>query len=326
MYMSLGRIAVLLIFGFLGLSSSLSAQQYGQYSQHMLNKYQFNPAYAGLERSLSINLVNRSQWSKLSRNPSQQGVSAHLPVYLINGGVGFSIETEGIGLERNTAFQLSYNYVIQSSIGIFSTGAGVGLYRKQLDGTGIITPDGEYEGGIIDHHDIQLSENAINGQTAQWMLGIYYSGKFLEAGFSIQNLPAHAINLNPTSIELKPRYIIYAESAFDELSSSFILRPSVLLMLNQQEIQLSSSLIADFGNILVGLGLRGFDRNSLDGLNFILGMQLNKHFRLSYSYDYGLNSLQDYAEGSHEIMINYNLQKLIGLGLPPKIIYNPRNL
>lgn len=328
MYKDLRLRRILLAVAILALALPIAtfAQQNGHYSQHMLNKYQFNPAFAGLERSLSISFANRSQWSKLSQNPNQQALSAHLPVYLINGGVGLLLENETLGLEKNTSIQFSYNYVVQNTLGIFSAGAGIGFYRKQLNGAGILTPEGEYQGGLINHNDPELIESVINGSTAQWQIGIYYAGKFFESGFSIQNLPAHALNLNPTKIELKPRYIFYAESGFDGWTTSVKLRPSMMIMLNAQEIQLTSSVIADFGNILVGLGLRGFDRNSLEGLNFILGMHINKNIRLSYSYDYGLNSLQDYSEGSHELLLNYNLQKLIGLGLPPKIIYNPRNM
>ena len=89
---------------------------------------------------------------------------------------------------------------------------------------------------------------------------------------------------------------------------------------------MSTACIAEFGNILAGIGLRGYNKHSIEGLNIILGMQLSKHLRVTYSYDYGLNSLQTLSEGSHELGMNYNLQKLISWGLPPKNNIQPRNL
>ena len=55
-------------------------------------------------------------------------------------------------------------------------------------------------------------------------------------------------------------------------------------------------------------------------------LTFNEHYTLSYAYDIGLSALRGSHEGTHEILLNYNLNKLIGAGLPPKIIYNPRFL
>jgi len=40
-------------------------------------------------------------------------------------------------------------------------------------------------------------------------------------------------------------------------------------------------------------------------LSLILGVQANKQFFISYAYDYGLNKIQKYSNGSHEIVLNY---------------------
>ena len=37
----------------------------------------------------------------------------------------------------------------------------------------------------------------------------------------------------------------------------------------------------------------------------IVGMQVSPQFLVSYSYDYGINAIQKYSQGSHEIGINY---------------------
>jgi hypothetical protein len=39
-----------------------------------------------------------------------------------------------------------------------------------------------------------------------------------------------------------------------------------------------------------------------------------------------MSGLQEVTDGSHEVMLNFNLNKPIGKGKPPKIIYNPRFL
>ena len=308
------------------LSHVAIGQFYGQYTQHMLNKYQFNPAYGGLERSLSVHLSTRSQWTSLTENPGQQYISAHLPVYMLNGGLGIQIENESLGLQSSTSAMASYNYVLQNDLGLFSLGGGVGIMRVGLDGNGIITPDGIYTDTEINHNDPELAEAFINSNSIISNLGIYYAGQMFEAGISWLNFPARASGLDPSNISLDPRLTIYLESFFFLGSPANKVTTSVMMMTNGSATQITTGALGEFGNILAGLSIRGFSSNSIDGLNFIIGSKVNPKLRVSYSYDYGLNSLQSFSEGSHELQLNYNLNKQISWGLPPEIIYNPRSL
>lgn len=306
---------------------SLCAQQAPQYTMHMFHKYQFNPAFGGLERSLSLTTVSRTQWTPITQNPTSQVFSAHLPFYLINGGIGVIVENETLGLEQNTGFQLSYNYVKQTKLGIFSGGLGLGILRKELDGSGIITPEGSYvPGTAINHNDPILPTVGVSGVGLEWRLGVYYVGKYFKSGLSVDNIPSSFVGLEGLNLDITRHYTWYVETRYNLKSRDISLIPSLYVLANAQEIQTTLSCVAEFGNILAGIGIRGFNSRSLDGLNFIMGMQLNKHFRLLYSYDYGLSSLQTVSDGTHEFSLNYNLQKLIDWGLPPKVRYNPRNL
>ena len=305
---------------------SVDAQFYGHYTQHMLNKYQFNPAFAGLERSLSVHLSTRSQWTNLTENPGSQYISAHMPVYLLNGGIGFQIENESLGLQATTSAMASYNYVLQNNLGIFSFGGGVGFMSLGLEGNGIITPDGIYTETETNHNDPELSESFINSNGIISNMGVYFAGNIFEAGISLLNFPSRASGLDPSNIALDPRLTVYFETYFYLGNPSNKLTTSVMLMTNGSATQVTSGALGEFGNILAGLSIRGFSSKSIDGLNFILGSKVNPKLRISYSYDYGLNNLQNFSEGSHELQINYNLNKQISWGLPSKIIYNPRSL
>jgi type IX secretion system PorP/SprF family membrane protein len=308
------------------LGTQLNAQFYGQYTQHMLNKYQFNPAFAGLERSLSVHLSTRSQWTNLTENPGQQYISAHMPVYMLNGGIGFQVENESLGLQRSTSATLSYNYILQNSLGIFSFGGGVGFMSLGLEGGGIITPDGVYTDTETNHNDPQLNESFINSGSIISNIGVYYAGNLFEGGISLLNFPSRASGLDPSNISLDPRLSIYLESYFFLGNPTSKITTSIMLMTNGSATQITTGALGEFGNILAGLSIRGFSSNSIDGLNFILGSKVNPKLRVSYSYDYGLNSLQNFSEGSHELQINYNLNKQISWGLPPEVIYNTRSL
>ena len=56
----------------------------------------------------------------------------------------------------------------------------------------------------------------------------------------------------------------------------------------------------------------------------LAGIKLNEKITLAYSYDLTLSTLREVSDGSHEILINYNLGKPVGKGKMPPVIYNPR--
>jgi len=58
----------------------------------------------------------------------------------------------------------------------------------------------------------------------------------------------------------------------------------------------------------------------------IVGFKLNDHISLAYAYDFTLSAINQVSNGSHEVMLSYDLNKPLGVGRPPKVIYNPRSL
>ena len=126
----------------LGMSIPLAGQHSSQYSLYMHERYAFNPAFGGMERSLAAGLLYRSQWGGLNGNPELRMLNVHMPFYLWQGAIGFQLVNESIGAEKQTGFLMSYNYIYESPIGLISTGLRAGIYQKSLDGTKLRAPDG----------------------------------------------------------------------------------------------------------------------------------------------------------------------------------------
>lgn len=301
------------------------AQQPVQYSQYMLNRYSFNPAYAGFDLSLSVTASYRNQWSGLTGNPKSQNLNAHLPLYKWNGAVGIQFQNDGIGAESSISASASYNYVYQAPVGLFSIGLRVGILQKKLDGSKLISPDGIYEGTNINHNDPILAERSVSGVGPIWSFGGYYIHDVFETGISIGRVPTQFISLGNSKIELSPLATFYFEYLIP-VNEFLELSPSILLKSDFVQTQLDIGVNASYDNIIGGIGFRGYNANSVDAIILIAGLQINSHYRLSYSYDFGLSALSNVHEGTHEVVLNYNLNKLIGVGKPEKIIYNPRFL
>lgn len=302
--------------------------QYGsQYSLYMHERYGFNPAFGGMERSLAIDLHYRTQWAGIAGNPESRALNVHLPFYIWQGGLGLQLFNESIGAESQNGFLASYNYIHETQGGLYSFGLRAGILQKTLDGTKLRAPDGTYEGSIIDHHDINLPNGVVSGVAPLLDAGFYYAGNYFEAGLSMTGW-------YPTGIGLGSEIHYYPEPTVHFFGEYFIeslgdvsLYPAVYIKSDVIQTQAEVSLRGEWQNVATaGVGYRGFGSQNLDALIFMAGVRLSARFYLHYSYDIGLSSLQSAHEGTHEILVKYNLGKTIGTGLPPRIIYNPRYL
>ncbi len=326
--MKLNFTFLLLFFIFF---SQINAQQALQSSLYMLNPYDYNPAYAGLDNnSLSINGVFRKQWTGLEGSPSTQTLNAHLPIYYLGGAFGISLSNDVLGAERNLSGSLSYAYQRElGDKGILSLGVAGGIIQKSLDGEKLRAPGGIYEGNVIQHNDLNLPEGLVQGIAPLLSVGAYFQNEFFEFGLSANNLlesdVKYSLN-NVTNIQLKRNYFFNFNAKFD-LGTYFVVKPSILLKSDLVQTQTEVSILTTYNdNITGGVSFRGYDENTIDALGIIIGFQITSKLKLVYGYDVTLSGLNVVSRGSHEIMFNYNLNKIIGQGKPEKIIYNPRFL
>lgn len=319
---------MLLLIGWL---SSQKFEVFGQFvpqsSLYMQDKYGINPAYGGMERSLAAGIHYRTQWVGLPGNPEFRSINAHLPMYILNGGVGLQVHNESIGAEKQTSFSLSYNYVTQTTFGTISAGLRGGLLTASLDGTILQSPDGNYEGGIIDHLDGNLPNGRVSGISPLMEAGIFFSGSQVEAGVSMSGYLPGGIQLGD-GIHFKPAPATHFFGEYRINTSSLIsIIPGAYIKTDFRQTQVETYVRATWNQVVHGLiGYRGFSNQSRDAVLISIGVKLSPKFTLYYGYDINVSSLSTAHEGTHEIMLRYNLGKTIGAGLPPPVIYNPRNL
>jgi len=303
------------------------AQQTPQYTMYMFNKMAFNPAYAGLDNSLSITGAFRRQWDGFEDAPTTQNVNVHMPFYFLSSGVGLSLENDALGVSRNTTAKFSYNYQLPiGRTGILAMGMSAGVVQQQLDGSELRTPDGIYEGITIDHQDVLLPNANVSEIAPTFDAGVYFMSERLEIGFSVLNLTEQSIEFETFNITPVRTYFFNAGSHFD-IGRSLTFHPSVLIKSDVVQTQADFSAIVSYDdNIFLGASFRGYNANTQDAVAIIGGWKLSENLTVGYSYDITLSGLRDTSSGTHEVMVNYNLNKVIGAGKPPRIIYNPRFL
>ncbi len=305
----------------------LHAQQASQYTMYMYNGSMYNPAYVGLDDMVSFTGMYRQQWLELEGSPNQQYLGVDLPLYFFNGGGGIQVQNENIGARQLTSIIVSgdYNYELPSRA-ILSGGVGVGYTQMIWNGGILQTPEGNYNDVLIQHEDDILSTEKQTGGGAKVNIGVYYKSNKIEAGFSVENLLNNSISFENVNLPLNRSYYLSLKYNWS-LDQNFTLSPMILLKTDILEQQLDFSLVLDYnGNVFGGVGLRGYNSNTLDAVLFLTGVRFNNGFKIMYAYDYAISELKNVHQGSHEILLNYTLNKKIGKGKWPKIIFNPRFL
>ena len=301
-------------------------QQPTQYSLYMLNPFQYNPAYAGLNDGIELTGVYRNQWQGLRQSPIHQNLNIHFPVYRLSSGLGIDVENDKLGLEQNLKATLSYNYHLPvGSSSIVALGVGAGIFQKKIIGADIRTPEGFYADGIIEHNDnLSLPTADATVSTPVIDAGVYFKSEILEIGLSTVNLLEPTVTGDFLSTQLSRNYFLTATYNFD-LLRNLSAHPSFLLKTDQIEWQSEISLLFKYDdNIFLGGSFRGYNSTTVDAVALIIGGDIGDKLRLGYAYDFTLSDLNVVSSGSHEFLLTYVLGTQVGKGKLPKIIFNPR--
>ena len=303
----------------------LNAQQAAQYTLIPYNVYAFNPAYAGMDATLNITGTFRNQWSGLEGNPSNRNLNAHLPIYFLSSGAGVYLESESLGPETNLKVGASFNYVLNKSLGLLSVGIRPSYIQKTLDGSILISPDGEYEGPIIDHMDPILPNGKIQDSGFGLDAGIFISTDYFDFGVSANNLIKNNFAFSGlTAFHQSTSFEVYANTNIDVLETISIL-PYVFYKTDLVQHQIDIGTSVNYGEMYTtGLGFRGYDNKTIDAVTLHAGVKMSDKLSLYYSYDLTLNQLASVSTGTHELILQYHLNKRIGAGEKPRVIYNPR--
>jgi type IX secretion system PorP/SprF family membrane protein len=304
-----------------------NGQQLPQYSLYMLSPYATNPAVAGVSDHLEAAGTVRSQWLNLDGAPNSQSFQVMMPINIISSGIGLNFESDGIGAYNTLNLKGTYNYITKIGDGSLSFGASFGITQLSLDGAKLITPDGNYNQGVIDHRDQILPTGSVSSTAPVFGAGVYYKAENWSLGAGGLNVTGSKLNNFGTknfSIALKQQYFITFATQFN-ITRDLVLHPSVLLKSDMIENQTDLSAFVQYdNNIFLGTSFRGYNKNTSDALVMFAGFNLNSSFKIAYAYDFTLSSLNSVSAGSHEFTLLYKLDAVFGKGKLPPIIYNPR--
>lgn len=285
------------------LATGSTAQQVSQRTQFLENQLMYNPGFAGVNNYIPFALNVRKQWMGIDDAPSSQALS--VSGYVGRGmGVGISMYNDVAGPVRNTGLNLStarHFKVAQISRDEFtwiSAGMGALLYQYAIDGSKLTTTTpGDPAIAQL------LSEN---GQlTFDLSFGLYLSHKNIYAGLSAVNLIQNRRNLYTNEFSnnnLKRIYYLIAGYTYP-VNPDLTIEPALLVKYTESGVLQPDILVkAKYRMLYAGLVFRPGD--AMAGL---FGIELDEFLQLHYSYDYNVNDLNVYSQGTHEVTLGIKI-------------------
>jgi len=272
------------------------------FTQYMFNETFINPAYAGSKEAMSATLLHRQQWVNFSGRPVTTSFALHGPLMNNKMGLGISVLNERIGvLNHNLAY---VNYAYRLKTGEKSTLAFglMGGIHNQINKFSEIKANND---GSVDP---QFSNNA-NTIAPNFGTGVHFNTKTFYAGLSIPRMIDDKVKFSTNgavelSSKIEPQnfhYYLTVGNLFT-LTSDLKLKGQAMAKVVQNS-PLQFDLNANF--LIKDMIWAGASYRNGSAVSAIAGVQVNPQFLVSYAFDYTLNSIQKYSQGSHEIVVNY---------------------
>lgn len=297
-----------LFIGLFLVAASGMAQRDALYSQFMFNRLVINPAYSGSRDMLTMTLLNRYQWVGFGDGaPRTLTFSAHTPLRNENIGVGFYAYADQTGPFTDVGFMGNYAYRVKLLSGVLSLGLQAGFNQVNVDWDKLEVRDED------DQVTLSRPKNKLQPDAN---FGIYYYTKSYYVGISSKQLFESQygkvdIEEGLTTYATLARHFYGIAGLAIPLSDKIVFRPGMMFKYTENaplNMDLNASFL--FNNIFwLGASYRT-NKNAITSKNAIVLMiefNLTENWRMGYSYDSYLNEMKTHSQGSHEIMLSYDL-------------------
>lgn len=301
----------ILIVIFLFCSSFIMAQQTPLVSHYMFNGLVLNPAYAGSKEFVSTTMMYRKQWVGFEGAPVTYSGSVHGLLPKKKLGMGAFIQKDNIGKTNqtdvyvSTAYHLPLGDVSKLSIGL------------QLGATNFSSNVVELT--YWDPGDKIFDYNTFTTFLPNAGFGAYFYRPLFYAGLSVPYLvnykPSENNEEETTQIHHLGRRMYLTVGGVIETEGDVKIKPSLLIKKEgATAMQYDLNVNVLFNEIFwVGASYR-----SNEAVVALFEYQINRKFRVGYSYDITMGGISNYNSGSHELMLGYDF------GYPVLKIKSPR--
>lgn len=296
-------LGILLIVG-AGLTSQ--AQQDPMYTQYMFNTQTINPAYAGTWESVGFMVLARQQWAGFEGAPQTYTFTLQAPLKNENVALGLNVINDKVGLEKRFYMFGDYSYKVKITektnlrLGLK---AGFTNYSNDLQSYTLptnVVADPSFQG--------KIDKTMLNFGT-----GAFLFSKKYYVGLSIPKIVNNKFenDLENFTLESELRhYYLMAGLVFD-LNENIKFKPTMLTKSSFNSNSATPVQLDVSANFLFKekFWLGAMYRTG-DSFGVIAQWIFDKKLRIGYAFDMSTTNMQNYNNGSHEVMVSYELRFL----------------
>lgn len=280
---------------------TVNAQQEPTYTQYMFNTQTINPAYAGTWGTTGFMALAREQWTGISNAPSTQTFTFQTLHKNEKVGLGLNVIADKFGLEKRLSAFADYSYLVKLDDELklrMGLKLGFSSYSNNLEEYQIIEPnDPRFQGEIQQNFMPNFGVGAF-----------MYKDKYY-LGLSIPKILQNEFenNFNNFSTQAEIRHFFLMGGYVFNLSENIQFKPTFLG-------KITSGAPAQFDlttNFLIAnrVWLGAMYRTG-DAFGFLAQWVISNKLRFGYSVDFTTSKLRSYQNGTHEVMISYEISKI----------------
>lgn len=263
------------------------------YNQYSFDQLMINPAYAGVNEVLTVNLLARQQWVNLPGAPRTINLNAHTSLGKTSG-VGASLITESFGVNENLEFYASYSYKIVFGRGSLSMGVSGGYMNYRYD----------YSKLNLEFQDDPsfLPQDETVSQP-NFGAGLWYQTDKYYIGASVPRILEVDVDKPDGTSNRYRRHIYLSGGGLVTLNTTLKLKPYTLVRIINgvpANVDLGASLLIQ-ETIWAGVLVRDFDAVAILGQ-----LEINDQFRVGLSAEIATTKLVTETYGTYELMLAFD--------------------
>ncbi len=278
------------------------AQQDPMFTQYMFNTQTINPAYAGTWESVGFMVLGRNQWAGWEGAPDTYTFSFQAPLKNERVALGLNVISDKVSIVKRFDVSVDYSYLLPLSN---KTNLRLGLkgglinYSNNLQEYSIINPnDPNFIGRV-------------NSTKPNFGIGAFLYSKRAYIGFSVPRILNIDIDsdMQSNAIQAELRHYFLIAGAVFDLGENVKFKPT---MLTKASFTSETGTPVQFdmtGNFLIRekLWLGAMYRTG-SSYGFIAQWIFDRKLRLGYAIDFSTNNLKNHNNGTHEVMVSYELK------------------
>lgn len=276
-------------------------------SQHLFNKLNMNPGYAGASGGFSGIAMYRNQWNGIMGSPTQYMISMSSPLGGSNHNIGGVFNLDKIGNINKYNIYGNYAYAFKLDdkkslrIGLRGGVDYLSVDNTQLDG--------------YNNNDPNFIQSISNTVKPVFGAGMYYESERLALTASVPNMLVNSVDIFKEQQKVIRNLEAFVGAEYlIPLNESLKLKPATFVHISDGapvNVDLNAYMIfKDF--LWLGGGYRT-SKTFVVGGQFVLNKNLiktlNHNIRIGYAYDFSNNAYNMVTNGSHELFVGFDLFK-----------------